>query len=76
MGRKKIISKSFCLFIFLSYLGGMKIKTKEKSNTVRLLDGNVLKEAKILSIKKGYDTLQEYVTEAVKEKNEKESKRL
>ena len=54
----------------------MKIKTKEKSNTVRLLDGNVLKEAKILSIKKGYDTLQEYVTEAVKEKNEKESKRL
>lgn len=50
----------------------MKVKVKEKSNSVRLLDSNVLKEAKIISIKKGYDTLQEYVTEAVKEKNKRE----
>jgi len=50
----------------------MKLKTKEKSNTVRLLDSTVLKDAKIISIKKGYDTLQQYVTEAVKEKNQRE----
>lgn len=50
----------------------MKVKIKEKSNSVRLLDNNVLKEAKIISIKKGYDTLQEYITEAVKEKNQRE----
>jgi len=50
----------------------MKTITKEKSNTVRLLDSNVLKDAKIISIKKGYDTLQAYVTEAVKEKNQRE----
>lgn len=50
----------------------MKTKEKEKSNTVRLLDNNVLRDAKIISIKKGYDTLQQYVTEAVKEKNSRE----
>lgn len=52
----------------------MKEKEKERSNTVRLLDNGVLRDAKIISIKKGYDTLQQYVTEAVKEKNQREGK--
>jgi hypothetical protein len=50
----------------------MKTKIKEKSNSVKLSDNNVLKEAKIICIKRGYDTLQQYITEAVKEKNQKE----
>ena len=49
----------------------MKVKKKEKSNSVKLLDGTALKEAKIVCIRKNY-TIQEYVTEAVKEKNQRE----
>lgn len=49
----------------------MATKTKEKSNSVKLLDAEVLKQAKIVCIRKNY-TIQEYVTEAVKEKNAKE----
>lgn len=49
----------------------MKVKEKEKSNSVKLLDTTVLKEAKIVCIRKNY-TIQEYVTEAVKEKNQRE----
>lgn len=49
----------------------MKTKDKEKSNSVKLLDGAVLKEAKIVCIRKNY-TIQEYVTAAVKEKNQRE----
>lgn len=49
----------------------MKVKAKVKTGAVRI-DPEVLKEAKLTSIKKGYDTLQEYVTEAVKEKNQRE----
>lgn len=47
-------------------------KKKEKSNTVRLLDSEVLKDAKIVVIKRGYASLQAYITEAVKEKNQRE----
>jgi hypothetical protein len=53
----------------------MKAKTKGKSNSVKLLDGGVLNEAKIICIKKN-ETIQKYVTEAVKDKNAKEAKRL
>jgi hypothetical protein len=49
----------------------MKAKVKEKSNSVKLLDGDVLKQAKVVCIRKNY-TIQEYVTEAVKEKNQRE----
>lgn len=52
----------------------MNKESKEKSNSVKLTDSNVLKEAKILSIKKNYDSLGEYVTQAVKEKNDREKK--
>lgn len=50
----------------------MKAKAKEKSNSVKLSDGDVLKEAKLVVIKRGYSTLTEYVTKAVKEKNQRE----
>ena len=49
----------------------MKAKTKLKTGAVRI-DPLVLRDAKIISIQKGYDTLQEYVTAAVKEKNQRE----
>lgn len=49
----------------------MKTKTKQKSNTVKLLDIRVLNDAKIICITKNF-SIQEYVTEAVKEKNQKE----
>jgi hypothetical protein len=49
----------------------MKTKTKQKSNTVKLLDTAALNEAKIICINKNY-SIQEYVTEAVKEKNKRE----
>jgi len=50
----------------------MKVKDKEKSNTVRLIDNTVLRDAKIVVIRKGYDSLQQFVTEAVKEKIQRE----
>lgn len=49
-----------------------KKKEKEKSNTVKIIDDNVMRDAKIVVIRKGYDSLQEYVTEAVRDKNQRE----
>jgi len=49
-----------------------KQPTKERSNSVKLTESNVLKEAKMIAIKKGYNTLGAYITEAVKEKNKRE----
>lgn len=49
----------------------MKSKAKEKSNSVKLIDNAVLNDAKMVCIRKNY-TIQEYVTEAVREKNKKE----
>lgn len=49
----------------------MKAKTKVKTGAIRI-DPSILMDAKLISIQKGYNTLQEYVTEAVKEKNKRE----
>jgi hypothetical protein len=49
-----------------------KKEPKEKSNSVKLTDSNILKEAKIVSIKRNYESLGEYITQAVKEKNQRE----
>jgi hypothetical protein len=48
----------------------MKVKEKQKGYSVKLLDKGVLKTAQIICIQKDL-TIQEYVTQAVKEKNEK-----
>lgn len=50
----------------------MEKNGKQKSNSVKLTDGKVLNDAKIIVIKKGYDSVGEYVTQAVKEKNQRE----
>lgn len=50
----------------------MKSKEKEKSNSVKLTDSNVLRNARMIVIKRNYNSLQEYITQAVKEKNQRE----
>lgn len=50
----------------------VKEKPKGKSNTVSLADDTVMRDAKLISIRRGYDSLRDYVTEAVKEKNHRE----
>lgn len=45
---------------------------KDKSNSVKLLNSKCLDEAKIIVIKRNYQSLQEYVTQAVEEKNKRE----
>jgi hypothetical protein len=45
---------------------------KEKSNSVKLLRGEALKDAKVVVIKNNYPSIGEFVTQAVEEKVERE----
>lgn len=50
----------------------VKEKPKGKSNMVSISDDTVMRDAKIIVIRRGYDSLRDYITEAVKEKNQRE----
>jgi hypothetical protein len=45
---------------------------KEKSNSIKLLRSKALEDAKVIVVRRKYDSIGEYATQALEEKNKRE----